>query len=184
MALWAPALAGPPPQERGRPPTAAVPTPPALFPLKPGLARRAGVTEARGPLGPRHRWSLWIVGRWPVLIPRFPGGAAPREPPFVGVSAGSGPPTRGPYAAGHTAPARAAWWNTLRADRCLRGYSGGNWMVTFSRPPGAPGVCRGGRALVRPFQYIPKLHPGPFRGVLGRRGSAFPPFRWSRPRGS
>lgn len=53
---------------------------------------RAGVTEARGPIGPRHRWSLWIVGRWPVLIPRFPGGAAPREPPFVGVSAGPDPP--------------------------------------------------------------------------------------------
>ena len=53
---------------------------------------RAGVTEARGPLCPRHRWSLWIVGRWPVLIPRFPGGAAPREPPFVGVSAGPDPP--------------------------------------------------------------------------------------------
>ncbi|KAG2000783.1 hypothetical protein GB937_010841 [Aspergillus fischeri] len=63
----------------------------------------AGMTEARGPFGPRHRWSLWIVGRWPVLIPRFPGGAAPREPPFVGVSAGSGPPTRGPP----PAPARA-----------------------------------------------------------------------------
>jgi hypothetical protein len=22
----------------------------------------AAVTEARGPIGPRHRWSLWIVG--------------------------------------------------------------------------------------------------------------------------
>jgi hypothetical protein len=65
---------------------------------------RAGVTEARGPFGPRHRWSLWIVGRWPVLIPRFPGGAAPREPPFAGVSAGSGPPTRGPYAAARQRP--------------------------------------------------------------------------------
>ena len=64
----------------------------------------AGMTEARGPFGPRHRWSLWIVGRWPVLIPRFPGGAAPREPPFVGVSAGSGPPTRGPYAAARQRP--------------------------------------------------------------------------------
>ena len=110
------------------------------FLVKRGLLRCAGVTEARGPLGPRHRWSLWIIGRWPVLIPRFPGGAAPREPPFVGVSAGSGPPTRGPYAAGHTAPVRAAWWNTLRVDRCLRGYSGGNWMVTFFASP----RCAGG----------------------------------------
>lgn len=71
--------------------------PPQRRPLPPRFKRagawcgRAGVTEARGPIGPRHRWSLWIVGRWPVLIPRFPGGAAPREPPFVGVSAGPDP---------------------------------------------------------------------------------------------
>lgn len=71
--------------------------PPQRRPLPPRLkcagawCGRAGVTEARGPIGPRHRWSLWIVGRWPVLIPRFPGGAAPREPPFVGVSAGPDP---------------------------------------------------------------------------------------------
>jgi hypothetical protein len=57
------------------------------------------VTEARGPFGPRHRWSLWIVGRWPSLKLRFLGGATPWEPPFVGVSTGSGPSTRGPYAA-------------------------------------------------------------------------------------
>lgn len=71
--------------------------PPQRRQLPPRLKRagawrgHAGVTEARGPIGPRHRWSLWIVGRWPVLIPRFPGGAAPREPPFVGVSAGPDP---------------------------------------------------------------------------------------------
>ena len=39
----------------------------------------------------------------------------------------------------------------------------------FSRPPGAPGARRGGRALVRPFQYIPSYILAP-SGVLGRRG--------------
>ena len=168
VALWAPALAGPPPQERGRSPTAAVPTLPRLK-CAGAWCGPAGVTEARGPFGPRHRWSLWIVGRWPVLIPRFPGGAAPREPPFVGVSAGSGPPTRGPYAAGHTAPARADWWNTLRADRCLRGYSGGNWMATFSRPPGAPGVVAVAGRSFAPSRLSPSYILVP-SGALGRRG--------------
>jgi hypothetical protein len=65
----------------------------ALAGLKTPAEGRAGVTEARGPLGPRRPWSLWIVGRWPSPTLRFPGGAAPREPPFAGVSAGSGPPT-------------------------------------------------------------------------------------------
>ena len=41
--------------------------------------------EARGPLGPRHRWSLWTDGRWPHLKLRFLEGAAPWDPPFVGV---------------------------------------------------------------------------------------------------
>ena len=168
VALWAPALAGPPPQERGRSPTAAVPTLPRLK-CAGAWCGPAGVTEARGPFGPRHRWSLWIVGRWPVLIPRFPGGAAPREPPFVGVSAGPGPPTRGPYAAGHTAPARADWWNTLRADRCLRGYSGGNWMATFSRPPGAPGVVAVAGRSFAPSRLSPSYILVP-SGALGRRG--------------
>ena len=77
MALWAPALAGPPPQERGRPPTAAVPTPPALFPLKPGLARRAGVTEAPG--APWSPAPMESVDRWPLASPdtQIPGGSRP-----------------------------------------------------------------------------------------------------------
>jgi hypothetical protein len=61
---------GPLPQERGRPPTA------AWGDELTSRLPRAVVTEARGPFGPRHWWSLWIVGRWPVLIPRFLGGAA------------------------------------------------------------------------------------------------------------
>ncbi|KAH2941941.1 hypothetical protein KXV49_008581, partial [Aspergillus fumigatus] len=121
------------------------------------------MTEARGPFGPRHRWSLWIVGRWPVLIPRFPGGAAPREPPFVGVSAGSGPPTRGPYAAARQRP---------------RGRSDG---ITCVRT-GSEGLqWRRGRAThVAPsgFTYIHSAPPGargpgavsPVCAVVGWRG--------------
>ena len=174
MALWAPALVGPPPQERGQPPTPAVPTAPRAFLVKRGLLRCAGVTEARGPLGPRHRWSLWIIGRWPVLIPRFPGGAAPREPPFVGVSAGSGPPTRGPYAAGHTAPVRAAWWNTLRVDRCLRGYSGGNWMVTFFASPRCAGGLSRWPGARSPLPVYTQVTSWPLSGGSGPPGLGVP----------
>ncbi|KAJ5453344.1 hypothetical protein N7530_012811 [Penicillium desertorum] len=55
----------------------------ALAELLPGAS--AVVTEARGPFGARHRWSLWIDGRWPYPKPRFLEGAAPRDPPFAGV---------------------------------------------------------------------------------------------------
>lgn len=121
----------------------------------------AGMTEARGPFGPRHRWSLWIVGRWPVLIPRFPGGAAPREPPFVGVSAGSGPPTRGPYAAARQRPRG-------RSDgiTCVRtGSEGLQWgqLDGRRRSPGTPGaVGAAGRLRVAPsgFTYIHSAPPG------------------------
>lgn len=130
------------------------------------------MTEARGPFGPRHRWSLWIVGRWPVLIPRFPGGAAPREPPFVGVSAGSGPPTRGPYAAARQRPRG-------RSDgiTCVRtGSEGLQWgqLDGRRRPPGTPG--RSARPGARsPLLDSPTYTP-PLRGLLG-------PARPSRSRG-
>ncbi|PYH75721.1 hypothetical protein BO82DRAFT_407809 [Aspergillus uvarum CBS 121591] len=58
-------------------------------------------TEARGPSGRRHRWGLWIIGRWPAFPSRFPGGAAVRYPLFASVLARSGPPTRGPLNAPH-----------------------------------------------------------------------------------
>jgi hypothetical protein len=130
----------------------------------------AGMTEARGPFGPRHRWSLWIVGRWPVLIPRFPGGAAPREPPFVGVSAGSGPPTRGPYAAARQRPRG-------RSDgvTCVRtGSEGLQWgqLDGRRRLPGTPGrLTRPGERFVRPFWI--HLHTlRPFGGSWARRGQS------------
>jgi hypothetical protein len=137
----------------------------------------AGMTEARGPFGPRHRWSLWIVGRWPVLIPRFPGGAAPREPPFVGVSAGSGPPTRGPYAAARQRPRG-------RSDgiTCVRtGSEGLQWgqLDGRRRSPGTPGaVGAAGRSFAPSgFTYIHSAPPG------ARGPGAVAPFSRGRRRG-
>ncbi|KAH2926822.1 hypothetical protein KXW45_008323, partial [Aspergillus fumigatus] len=139
--------------------------------------RRAPVPGplSRGPFGPRHRWSLWIVGRWPVLIPRFPGGAAPREPPFVGVSAGSGPPTRGPYAAARQRPRG-------RSDgiTCVRtGSEGLQWgqLDGRRRSPGAPGAVGAAGRRMSPLLDSPTYTP-PLRGLVGPARSA--PFaRWS-----
>lgn len=72
--------------------------------------------------------------------PRFPGGAALREPPFAGVSAESGPPSRGPYAAALPAPARALirHGEKLRADRCLENSVGAiGWSSASRRCAGA-----------------------------------------------
>ena len=113
---------------------------------------RAGVTEARGPLCPRHRWSLWIVGRWPVSIPRFPGGAAPWDPPFVGVVHGVWTPLLRAVCRSPPAPVRAfPRRDPLRADRCPRGFQWGQLDGHRSRSPGAPGRRRRGRALVSPL---------------------------------
>jgi hypothetical protein len=102
-----------------------------------GLDCNAGVTEARGPFGPRHRWSLWIVGRWPSFQPRFLGGAAPREPPFAGVSAGSGPLTREPYAAARQRPqGRPA--GIPACGPVSKGFQWGQ-LDGHMRPPGTPG---------------------------------------------
>ncbi|KAK9555954.1 hypothetical protein V6Z77_007196 [Aspergillus fumigatus] len=126
------------------------------------------MTEARGPFGPRHRWSLWIVGRWPSPDTQIPGGAAPREAPFVGVSAGSGPlPPRGPYAAARQRPRG-------RSDgiTCVRtgseGYSGGNWMVVVAPPVRRGRSARPGDAC-RPFWiHLHTLRPS--GGSWARRG--------------
>lgn len=121
--------------------------------------RIAAVTEVRVPFGARQRWSLWINGRWPYLKLRFLEGAAPRNPPFVGVPAGSGPFTRGPYAAARQRPQG-------RPERitCVRtgaeGLSGGNWMVVHVFP--VRRGCRRDRAPRAPL---------PFNYILPLRGS-------------
>ena len=144
VALWAPALAGPPPQERGQPPTPAVPTAPVLFSEARAVAVRWG---DRSPGTSASPAPLESVDRWPLASPdtQIPGGSRPAGAAVRRRVRGAGPPTRGPYAAGHTAPARADWWNTLRADRCLRGYSGGNWMACWTIA-GLPAAVSAGRA--------------------------------------
>lgn len=133
------------------------------------VAFRATVTEVRGPFGHRHRWSLWILGRWPSLFLRFPGGAAPREPPFVGVSAGSGPPTREPYAAARQRPqGRPGGITCVRTGS--EGLSGGNWMATCVLP--VRRACRCDRALVRPFQSYRNFCPFGGLDPGGSAGSA------------
>ncbi|CAP92671.1 hypothetical protein PCH_Pc16g00010 [Penicillium rubens Wisconsin 54-1255] len=88
----------------------------ALAELLPGAS--AVVTEARGPFGARHRWSLWIDGRWPYPKPRFLEGAAPWDPPFAGVVHGVW--TLHPRATCRSlpAPSRAPGPDPLRADWC------------------------------------------------------------------
>ena len=131
----------------------------------PGVAVVAA-PEARGPLGPRHRWSLWTDGRWPRLILDSWG-----EPPrgirrSPALSTGSGPSTRGPYAAARPRPLGRPGGNT-----CVRtgaeGLSGGNWMAAPRRPRYAGGAAPAGR-LVRPF-LIPTFFPPP--GGYGRPGA-------------
>ncbi|KAJ5453377.1 hypothetical protein N7530_012844 [Penicillium desertorum] len=108
----------------------------ALAELLPGAS--AAVTEARGPFGARHRWSLRIDGRWPYPKPRFLEGAAPRG------SAVRRRCPRGldPSSEGHMPqPASAftgAWSDPLRADWCWRSLAGA--IGRFQRPPGTPGV--------------------------------------------
>ncbi|KAJ5401179.1 uncharacterized protein N7487_007075 [Penicillium crustosum] len=78
----------------------------------------AVVTEARGPFGPRHRWGLWIDGRWPYPKLRFLEGSRP-----VGSAVRRRCP-RGldPSSEGHMPqPASAftgVWSDQLRADWC------------------------------------------------------------------
>ncbi|KAJ5458769.1 hypothetical protein N7530_010713 [Penicillium desertorum] len=126
----------------------------ALAELLPGAS--AVVTEARGPFGARHRWSLWIDGRWPYPETRIPGGSRP-----VGSAVRRRCP-RGldPSCEGHMPqPASAftgAWSDPLRADWCWRSLVGGNWMVSAS-PRYAGGAAVTGR-LVRPF-HLTTFYP-------------------------
>jgi hypothetical protein len=143
----------------------------------PGSPARRGASrvapEARGPLGPRHRWSLWTDGRWPRLKPDSRGEPPRgiRRPPAL--STGSGPPTRGPYAAASLRPPGRPGWNTCERTGA-EGLSGGNWMVARVTPgtPGAPrrpgASCA--PAVISTFYPLRGVgHPGP--RPLRRRGA-------------
>ena len=121
--------------------------------------------EARGPLRPRHRWSLWMDGRWPRLTPDSWG-----EPPrgirrSPASSTGSGPSTRGPYAAARLRPPGRPGGNT-----CVRtgaeGLSGGNWMAARV-VPGTPGAPRRPGASCAPAM-ISIFYPSPLGEGCGR----------------
>jgi len=134
--------------------------------------RCRGVTEARRPR--RTSGADGVCGSLAAghrRIPRFPGGAALREPPLVGVSVESGPPFRGPYAAAVPVPARASGVDPLRADRFLEGSVGAiGWSSAARRCAGGYLPRRPG-AIVRPCQM--RGHPaqlnypsGPFGGFF------------------
>ncbi|KAH2747128.1 hypothetical protein KXV94_006586 [Aspergillus fumigatus] len=158
-------------QERGQSPIPAV----VSTLERPARSVPGRVVQAVDGVRSVQQWARPIVGRWPVLIPRFPGGAAPREPPFVGVSAGSGPPTRGPYAAARQRPRG-------RSDgiTCVRtGSEGLQWgqLDGRRRSPGAPGAVGAAGRRMSPLLDSPTYTP-PLRGLVGPARSA--PFaRWS-----
>lgn len=133
----------------------------------------AAVTEARGPFGPRHRWGLWIDGRWPYPKLRFLEGAAPWDPPFAGVVHGVW--TLHPRATCRSLPAPSRAPGRITCVRTgAEEFSGGNWMVSAS-PRYAGGAAATGR-LVRPF-HLTTFYP---LGGLGSRDS--PAARWVGPR--
>lgn len=124
----------------------------------------AVVTEARGPFGPRHRWGLWIDGRWPYPKLRFLEGAAPWDPPFAGVVHGVW--TLHPRATCRSLPAPSRASGRINCVRTgAEEFSGGNWMVSAS-PRYAGGAAATGR-LVRPF-HLTTFYP---LGGLGSRDS-------------
>ncbi|KAJ5482246.1 hypothetical protein N7475_001058 [Penicillium sp. IBT 31633x] len=143
-----PATPDPPPSRRGGGPS------PRCAP-----AASAVVTEARGPFGPRHRWSLWIDGRWPYPKLRFLEGAIPREPPFVGVVRGVW--TLHPRAVCRSLPAPSRASGRINCVRTgTEELSGGNWMVVSVLP--VRRGCRRDRAPRAPL---------PFNYILPPRGS-------------
>ena len=142
------------------------------------------MTEARGPLRPRHRWSLWIVGRWPVSIPRFPGGAAPWDPPFVGVVHGVRTPLLRAVCRSPPAPVRAyPRRDPLRADRCPRGFQWGqlDGHVAVPRCAGASPPWPGARSPLP--AYLVYILAFPFRGASGPSPGVRPASAASSPRG-
>ena len=119
------------------------------------LGASAVVTEARGPFGARHRWGLWIDGRWPYPKLRFLEGAAPWDPPFAGVVHGVW--TLHPRATCRSLPAPSRAPGRIPCVRTgAEEFSGGNWMVSAS-PRYAGGAAATGR-LVRPF-HLTTFYP-------------------------
>ncbi|KAJ5096555.1 hypothetical protein NUU61_005911 [Penicillium alfredii] len=110
----------------------------------------------------RHRWSLWIDGRWPQSTLRFPGGAAPREPPFVGVVRGVRSPHPRAVCRSLPASARAPGFRNTCVRTGTEGLCGGKWMVSLCPPRYAGGAAGAGRrrAPLPPSNYWPSPSAG------------------------
>ncbi|TPR12126.1 short chain dehydrogenase family protein [Aspergillus niger] len=115
----------------------------------PGVPVVAGCLKSGAVLGPRHRWSLWIVGRWPAFFYRF-RGSRPREPPFVGVSAGLDPPPEGRMPQPASACKGDSWPGLPACGPVPGGYSGAiGWSSVYSR-------CAGGVAVAGTSCALPE----------------------------
>ena len=120
-------------------------------------------TEARGPSGRRHRWGLWIIGRWPAFPSRFPGGAAVRYPLFASVLARSGPPTRGPYAAARQRPrGRPAGITCVRTGVLGSSVGAIGWSRACPRYAGGVAAAGAIQIIREDLQYML-----PLRGLSG-----------------
>ncbi|GCB25892.1 hypothetical protein AAWM_08777 [Aspergillus awamori] len=133
-------------------------------PLLPGCLKSGGRSRSPAPME--------SVDRWPLasLLLQIPGGAAPREPPFVGVSAGLDPPPEGRMPQPASA-CKGDSWPGLPACGPVPGATVGaiGWSSVYSR-------CAGGVAVaghfVCPFQseaYVTRCLFGGFGNSVNHR---------------
>ena len=132
--------------------------------------------------GPGAAWSpapMGSVDRWPLasLDTQSPGGSRPAVAAVRRRDRGVRTPHPRPVCRSPSAPSRASWRDSLRADRCLGSFQ---WGQLDGRlvPPVRRG-SRGGRAsLWRPFQMEACFeHAGLPSGRPVGPGRARPPLR-------
>ncbi|KAJ5096536.1 hypothetical protein NUU61_005892 [Penicillium alfredii] len=132
-----------------------------------GSRARPGRCFASGSGGPpRPPAPLESVDRWPLatIDTQIPGGAAPREPPFVGVVRGVRSPHPRAVCRSLPASARAPGFRNTCVRTGTEGLCGGKWMVSLCPPRYAGGAAGAGRrrAPLPPSNYW----PSPPRGVV------------------
>jgi hypothetical protein len=111
----------------------------------------AGVTEARGPLGLRRRWSLWIVGRWPSSPCKIPGGSRSAGAAVRRRVRGVWTPHLRAVCRSLPAPARASLAGSPACGPDLKGSVG---AIGWSQRPAVRRGCRWWPgASLRPFQF-------------------------------
>lgn len=129
-----------------------------------------GVVWARwGDRSPGAVWSpapMESVDRWPLASPdtQIPGGSRPAGAAVRRRVRGAGTPHPRPVC---RRPHSARKGGLVEHPACGPVSEGLQWGQLDGHVLASPrcaGGCRGGRALVRPFQVITELHPGPFGG--------------------